>query len=123
MVVSTGNDTLCSENRGPAVRPIVGTEYTQTAVQLAAGDLLMLYTDGISEARDDHGEQLGLDRLLQMAAGLPADSAAVAGEALLAALARFRRSGAASDDETGQAVAGELLLGGPPVHKLGVPTR
>jgi sigma-B regulation protein RsbU (phosphoserine phosphatase) len=79
---------------------IAGTEYTQTAVQLAPDDLLLLYTDGVSEAMDDRGEQLGLDRLLQMSAGLPTDSAAAAGEALLADLARFRRSEPASDDET-----------------------
>jgi sigma-B regulation protein RsbU (phosphoserine phosphatase) len=79
---------------------IAGTAYTQTAVQLEADDLLLLYTDGISEVRDDRGEQLGLDRLLQVALRLPVESASVAGEALLEAVARFRGSGQAADDET-----------------------
>ena len=79
---------------------IAGTAYTQTAVQLEDHDLLLLYTDGISEVRDDRGEQLGLDRLLQMALDLPVESASVAGEALLAAVARFRGSGPPADDET-----------------------
>lgn len=79
---------------------IPGTAYTQTAVQLEADDLLVLYTDGVSESCDESGEQLGLDRLLEIARGLPSVSAAAAGEALLAALAAFRGSAPAEDDET-----------------------
>jgi sigma-B regulation protein RsbU (phosphoserine phosphatase) len=79
---------------------IAGTAYTQTAIQLEAGDLLLLYTDGISEAQDDRGEQLGLDGLLQVALGLPVESASAAGEALLSAVARFCGSGPPADDQT-----------------------
>jgi len=79
---------------------IPGTTYRQTAVQLEPDDLLLLYTDGVSESRDDHGQQLGLDRLLEIAGGLPTGSASAAGEALLAAVARFRRSAPPADDET-----------------------
>jgi phosphoserine phosphatase RsbU/P len=79
---------------------IAGTAYRQTAVQLEPDDLLLLYTDGVSESCDRHGEQLGLERLLQIASGLPHGSASAAGEALLEAVARFRGSAPASDDET-----------------------
>jgi sigma-B regulation protein RsbU (phosphoserine phosphatase) len=79
---------------------IAGTSYTQTAVQLELGDLLLLYTDGINETRDESGEQLGLDRLLSLAQGLPVASAAAAGQGLLLALDRFRGSAPRSDDET-----------------------
>jgi len=79
---------------------IPGTGYRQTAVQLEADDLLLLYTDGITESHDDRGDQLGLERLLEIAGGLPSSSATAAGEALLAAVARFRGSAAAADDET-----------------------
>jgi len=79
---------------------IPGTAYRQTAVQLEPGDLLLLYTDGVSESLDGQGEQLGLDRLLAMAAGLPNGSAAAAGEALLEAVAGFRGDAAPADDET-----------------------
>jgi sigma-B regulation protein RsbU (phosphoserine phosphatase) len=79
---------------------IPGTDYTQTAVQLEQDDLLLLYTDGINESCDESGEQLGLERLLEIAQGLPAGSASAAGEALVSAVAAFRGAGAASDDET-----------------------
>jgi phosphoserine phosphatase RsbU/P len=79
---------------------IPGTPYTQTAIQLEPDDLLLLYTDGISESQDHQGDQLGLERLLKIARILPADSASAAGEALLAAVAGFRGPAAATDDET-----------------------
>jgi len=79
---------------------IPGTSYTQTAVQLDPADLLLLYTDGVNESADESGEQLGLERLLAIAGELPEGSAAAAGEALLAAVARYRGSAPPADDET-----------------------
>ena len=79
---------------------IAGTSYSQTAVQLEPGDLLLLYTDGVSESFDQTGEQLGLDRLLSIARTLPTESAAAAGKGLLSGAARFRGGVPAADDET-----------------------
>jgi sigma-B regulation protein RsbU (phosphoserine phosphatase) len=79
---------------------IEGTSYSQTAVQLEMGDLLLLYTDGIDESVDESGEQLGLERLLSIARGLPVESAKAAGQALLSAIERFRGSAPPADDQT-----------------------
>lgn len=79
---------------------IEGTSYTQTATELQPGDLLVLYTDGISEARDESGEQLGLKRLKSIAHNLPTESPVAAGKALLAAVCKFRGSVQPEDDET-----------------------
>jgi sigma-B regulation protein RsbU (phosphoserine phosphatase) len=79
---------------------ISGTSYTQTAVALDPGDLLILYTDGISESVSETGERLGLNRLLHLARQLPATSAADAGMALLAAVEQYRGAALAEDDET-----------------------
>jgi len=41
-------------------------ECSITEVQLAPGDLVLLYTDGASEAMNDSGEQFGEDRLVEV---------------------------------------------------------
>jgi len=79
---------------------IPGTSYTQTAVQLETGDLLVLYTDGISEAANPAGEPLGLKRLLKLARDLPVSSPDRAGMALLAAIEAWRDGASPADDET-----------------------
>jgi len=79
---------------------IPGTPYTQTAVQLALGDLVVLYTDGITESTDHAGEPLDPKGLLALARNAPSASAQEAGEALLAGVEAFRGAGPASDDET-----------------------
>jgi sigma-B regulation protein RsbU (phosphoserine phosphatase) len=79
---------------------IAGTEYRQATVELKTGDLLILYTDGLNEAENEGGAQLGLDRLLSIAQSLPTDSAAAAGHGLVAAVAQFRGHAPAEDDAT-----------------------
>ena len=37
----------------------------QTTIQLAPGDGVVLYTDGITEAENENGEQYGLERLCE----------------------------------------------------------
>ena len=42
----------------------VGHAVTDEKLRLADGDLMVLYTDGVTEARNAAGQQLGLERLL-----------------------------------------------------------
>jgi sigma-B regulation protein RsbU (phosphoserine phosphatase) len=42
------------------------TEYQQEAVLLHPGDLVVMYTDGVTEARDALGDQFGVERLAGM---------------------------------------------------------
>ena len=79
---------------------ISGTAYRQTGVQIEQNDLLLLYTDGVSESADPQGARLGPERLLRIANDLPTASAPSAGEAFLEGLARFRGSASAMDDQT-----------------------
>jgi serine phosphatase RsbU (regulator of sigma subunit) len=41
-------------------------ECSVAEVQLAAGDLLILYTDGVTEAENAEGEQFGESHLIEM---------------------------------------------------------
>jgi sigma-B regulation protein RsbU (phosphoserine phosphatase) len=79
---------------------IPGTSYTQTAVQLEPGDLLLLYTDSIIESANDQGVRLGLNGLIDLARGLSVGSASDTGTALAEAVMRFRGRATATDDET-----------------------
>lgn len=79
---------------------IPGTSYSQTAIQLSAGDLVVLYTDGISESRNAAGHELGYDQLLALASTVSVESPAATGRALLNGVAMYRGEEPAADDET-----------------------
>ncbi|SEK78707.1 PAS domain S-box-containing protein [Blastococcus sp. DSM 46786] len=66
---------------GTAGRPLgidADLELGETSLDLPPGATLVLYTDGVTEARDDAGRQFGEDALLRVVAGAPvADAEAV----------------------------------------------
>jgi len=43
--------------------------YEESSVELATGDLLLFYTDGVTEAENDNGEMFGEERLMEFVAG------------------------------------------------------
>lgn len=82
---------------------ISGTSYLQTAVELDPGDLLILYTDGITESRNTHDEELGRDGLLSLARNLdsrPQGNPGALGHALMSEVRKFRGKSPQRDDET-----------------------
>jgi phosphoserine phosphatase RsbU/P len=84
---------------GLPVGLIPGTDYSQTVVSLKPSDILVLYTDGITEAVSRNGHELGQERLLDWARQAPVDSPRGLGEELLQRLEIFR-GGFRNDDET-----------------------
>lgn len=75
------------------------TQYVEASATLRAGDALVLYTDGITEARNREGQLFGefrLDRTLERLSG-PSDRL-IAG--ILEEVARFTGERAADDDRT-----------------------
>lgn len=83
---------------GLPVGLIPGTDYQQTVVVLAPSDLLVLYTDGVTEAEDASGHDVGREQLLEWARQAPVESPAATGAALFQRLEAFRSK--ANDDET-----------------------
>ncbi|MBP7147869.1 MAG: serine/threonine-protein phosphatase [Acidobacteria bacterium] len=53
---------------GIPVGMLEGAEYAGAEATLAPGDLLIVYSDGLVEARDARGEEFGLERLERLAA-------------------------------------------------------
>lgn len=78
---------------------VADSSYSRTLLKPKVGDLVVLYTDGVSEALNEAGEELGRDGLMSIARGLEA-SAEAFGSRLAAALRRFRGDAERVDDET-----------------------
>ncbi len=93
------NDPQTKKVAGLPVGLIPGTDYSQTIVTLQPSDLLVLYTDGVTEAENGTGQELGREQLLDWARQTPADSAKALGEDLLQRVESFR-GGLRNDDET-----------------------
>ena len=89
---------------GPAVGLLSDAQFHVQQAQLGPGDLLFMYTDGVTEARNPQGEMFGEARL----AALREEHAAEAAETLLAAIETavrdFIAGGEPTDDLTMLAV-------------------
>jgi sigma-B regulation protein RsbU (phosphoserine phosphatase) len=72
----------------------------QQAVSLGPGDLLILGTDGFSEAANNSGEMFGYDRLLALADQLAGHSAQEIHDQLYTRIRQFAAGHAQDDDQT-----------------------
>lgn len=75
-------------------------DYTRVETQLEPGDLLVLYTDGISEAAAPDGEEYGLDRLQALLRGQSSRPPAELARALQTDLDAFAAGTPFGDDRT-----------------------
>ena len=94
---------LPSSRKGPVGAPLgllPDILYDRTIVKPQAGDLIVLYTDGVSEATSASGEELTRDGLMSLARELDTSSAPEFGTQLIEALLRFRGGAVPLDDET-----------------------
>jgi phosphoserine phosphatase RsbU/P len=73
--------------------------YTEKVYELAAGDVILLYTDGINEAMNKHHQEYSMDRLRVAMSTGPIEPAAVV-QRVLADVHRFVGGAAQSDDQT-----------------------
>jgi serine phosphatase RsbU (regulator of sigma subunit) len=78
---------------------VMDRPYEQTAVQLAPGDCLVLFTDGVTEARNPANELYGPERL-QAAVRRAPEGAEAVGQAVLADVRRFAAGRPQHDDLT-----------------------
>jgi sigma-B regulation protein RsbU (phosphoserine phosphatase) len=107
---ASGGDWLWLDRRRPSatLQPPVGTplgllsgvDYRRTVIKPQEGDLVLLYSDGVSEATNPDGEELGRDGLLAMLQALDPSSAEALGIQLTASLRAYRGGQQPTDDET-----------------------
>ena len=92
-----------SERGRPAGVPlglIADVVYDRLVLNPKSGDLMVLYSDGVSEATTPDGNELGRDGLMNMARELDSSSAEAFGTQLASALRLFRGDGEPLDDKT-----------------------
>jgi len=100
---SSGRVERCqpADGPGPALGLIPEFVYDTTRHQLAAGDALLLFTDGVFEVEGAGGEEFGEGRLRAAAAARLAESTPLLLDGLLADVKAFRpaeSAGALPDD-------------------------
>ena len=77
-----------------------GGKYTTRQLSLNAGDILVLYSDGITEAEDETGEQYKEERLIRSLRNRFGQGMDAMANSVLPDVAHFRRSGLPADDMT-----------------------
>lgn len=82
---------------GPVLGVFPDATFTQSSLQLTAGDTLLLYTDGLTEAPSPDGEEFGIDRVTDCMASHQGCRAVELRDALLRELREF--SGAHPHDD------------------------
>jgi sigma-B regulation protein RsbU (phosphoserine phosphatase) len=65
ILIHNGSSTLLDIN-GTVVGAFPSSKYDESKVELHAGDLLVCYTDGITEPENEYGEMFGEERLIEL---------------------------------------------------------
>ncbi len=84
---------------GPAIGLVYDPDYTSTVTRLSPGDVLVMYTDGVTESRNEDGHELGLSGIESVVRGAGLRSAVELVDDVRLRLEQHT-SGVASDDTT-----------------------
>jgi sigma-B regulation protein RsbU (phosphoserine phosphatase) len=95
-----GGEVLRLDTGGPVVGLMEDCVYRQDCVTLAAGDVLVAYTDGISEAMNAADEEWGEERLIDAVRSVGAASAGTLIGQLMTSADRFVAGAPQHDDMT-----------------------
>ena len=88
------------ESTGMVLGPSPMATYGRRAFKMEPGDILLLYTDGIVEARDEAGHEYGLLRVKRLLTELRRRPAREIAERLLAEVREFSAGHLPEDDQT-----------------------
>ena len=85
---------------GTVVGAFSFAKYTESRVQLLPGDLLVFFTDGITEPENEYGEMFGEERLVDLVARNAHHNEEHIIDLVLDSVRQFARAGEAQDDMT-----------------------
>jgi len=86
--------------RGTPLGLLPNVSYDRRIVKPEPGDLIVLYSDGVSEATTPAGKELGRDDLMTLARALDPISAETFGMQLVEAVSQYRGGSVPEDDQT-----------------------
>ncbi len=95
-----GSSSLLPLTGGIALGVVPDIPYQQQSINLAPGDLVFLYTDGVTEAMNSEEEEFGVERLQEVFATNPPRDPKEANEAVFQAVGDFAGDTPQSDDIT-----------------------
>lgn len=99
-----GNEVRSIEATGLPLGMFSSEQFLVTKLQMEAGDTLLLFTDGVSEARDERGSEYGVVRLQKLLGGSCGSSPKDIISNCLVELDNFKRAGVPADDLTLMAI-------------------
>ena len=100
VVHADGSSTVIPPTGGIALGVVPDFTYEESSMTLQPGDRVVLYTDGVTEAENDHSDQFGLERLCEVfTSGTPTDARAT-NEAVFDAVEAFAGEAPQFDDVT-----------------------
>jgi len=100
LVVRAGGGFETLRGGGVILGILPMAKYKESCVELAPGDILVLYSDGITEAVSPAGEDFGEERIATLVASLRDCPASEIVEAIEKAVAEFTEGAPAADDIT-----------------------
>jgi len=99
-ILRRNSDVVLLKDGGLLLGAITGAAYQKAQVQLASGDILVVYTDGLSEAFSEAGEEFGEDRLIRTVHEARGQSAQFICGHLIKTVRQFASDTVESDDMT-----------------------
>ena len=92
--------TLLLDESGPIVGILPDAQFSDTVVKLESGDILTLYTDGVTEQENEDEDQFSIDRLKNLILSKETDSAATLVSDVTEAVSTFAGTKEQEDDLT-----------------------
>jgi serine phosphatase RsbU (regulator of sigma subunit) len=94
------NTSWLLEEAGPIVGILPGAEFTNAVVPLESGDILTLFTDGVTEQENERGEEFAMDRLRSVVLSKVQEPASVEVNEIANAVSAYAGATEQTDDLT-----------------------
>jgi serine phosphatase RsbU (regulator of sigma subunit) len=100
IIVGSAASTEALDTGGVVLGLFDTATYEAETIQLAPGDVIVVSSDGVTEARNVQNEEFGRERIVEAVAGTEALGAEEVLDRLLAAVRKFTLGAAQADDLT-----------------------